>query len=62
MGATTERSSDGGLDHSDAGPDLGVAPRRRSSTGTEADKVRRQQQLRRKARLARHALAASRTR
>ncbi len=36
--------------------------RRRSASQTEADKVRRQQQLRRKTRLARHALVARRTR
>jgi hypothetical protein len=39
----------------------GEAPRRRSSE-TEADKVRRQLQIRRKTRLARHALTANRSR
>jgi hypothetical protein len=38
----------------------GAAPRR--SAQTEADKVRRQQQVRRKTKLARHALVANRTR
>jgi hypothetical protein len=42
--------------------DLGAGERRRSGSQTEADKIRRQQQVRRKTRLARHALVARRTR
>ena len=39
-----------------------VVPPRRSTVETEAERVRRQQLVRRKAKLVRHALAASRTR
>jgi hypothetical protein len=42
--------------------ELGDTFSRRSLAGTEADKVRRQQHIRRKTRLARRALAANRTR
>lgn len=45
-----------------AAGDLGGVSPRRSSTETEADKVRRQQHLRRKTKLARHALTANRSR
>jgi len=42
--------------------EAGEAQPRRGSAATEADRVRRQQLVRRKAKLARHALAANRGR
>ncbi len=55
---TTEAAADG----SEPVDDLGAAPHRQGSAATEADKVRRQQHLRRKARLARAAMTANRSR
>ena len=63
MSATvTDRIIEVLVERSEASDELGGASPRRSSTETEADKVRRQQQVRRKTTLARRALAASRSR
>lgn len=43
-------------------PASDAEPRGRGTTGTEADKIRRQLMLRRKTKLARHALLARRSR
>jgi hypothetical protein len=50
------------IERSDPADDFSGDSRRRSTAETEADKVRRQQQLRRKTTLARRALAAHQTR
>jgi hypothetical protein len=49
-------------ERSEPAPELGGEAPRRSSAQTEADKVRVQQQLRRKVKLARRAMAAHRSR
>ena len=58
----TECSIEAAVERSEEVHDTGGASGRRSSVGTEADKVRLQQHLRRKTKLVRHAMAANRTR
>jgi hypothetical protein len=57
-----ECSVETAVEGSDHAGEAGGAIRARGSTETEADKIRRQQQIRRKAKIVRHALAANRTR
>jgi hypothetical protein len=62
MGATVAQVSIEVIERSDPAEGPGGDARRRSSAETDADRVRRQQYIRRKTKLARGALAAHRTR